>query len=90
MLPRCAAVLIIGSGAIGVERVAIYHALGATVTTVGLQDDILPPIGREIATMLAAGPRTNTGELGLDAAGIANQRGNITVDAQQRTNPPNI
>lgn len=79
----------IDRGAIGAERAIIYHALGSTVTIVGPQDDILPPIGRGIATMLAAGPRA-TGELGLDAARIANQRGNITVDAQQRSNPPNI
>lgn len=67
--------VIIGSGVIGAERAVIYHALGTTVTIVGPQDDILPPSGREIATMLAAARRTNTGELGLDAAGIANQRG---------------
>lgn len=130
--------VIVGGGVIGIEMAAIYRALGSEVTIVEAQEEILPPIDREIATLLrerlvavgtkievgatveeitdkvshaditvrtsagqtvvipgdkvlvAVGRRANTAALGLDAVGIVHDRGQITVDAQQQTNLPNV
>lgn len=40
--------------------------------------------------LVAVGRRTDTEALGLDAAGIANDRGRITVNDKMETNVPNV
>lgn len=43
--------LVVGSGAIGIEFASFYNALGASVTVVELQDRILPVEDKEISLM---------------------------------------
>jgi dihydrolipoamide dehydrogenase len=43
--------LVIGSGAIGIEFASFYHALGADVTVAEIQDRILPVEDREISAL---------------------------------------
>jgi dihydrolipoamide dehydrogenase len=46
-----ASVLVVGSGAIGIEFASFYNALGAQVTVVEMQDRILPIEDREISAL---------------------------------------
>ncbi len=124
--------LVIGSGAIGMEFASFYNALGADTTVMEVQDRILPAEDAEIAdfarkqfekqgmTILpgardirlardadgvtahfvqdgaarqirvdtvisAVGITANTEGLGLEALGIATERGHIVTDALCRT-----
>jgi dihydrolipoamide dehydrogenase len=130
--------LVVGSGAIGIEFASFYQTMGAKVTVVELLDQILPAEDAEIAslarkqferrgiTILAAaeltdikkgdggvfvavvthGDRTeqilaekiivavgvqgNVDGLGLEALGVAIERGSIVTDGFGRTNVPGL
>ncbi|MEL6478284.1 MAG: dihydrolipoyl dehydrogenase [Pseudomonadota bacterium] len=131
------ALLVIGSGAIGIEFASFYSALGAQVTVVEVQDRILPAEDAEISahaakrfaaqgmTLLtgarvtrldrgdqgvtaeidqggapqahsfdtvisAVGIIGNTEGLGLEALGIAVDRGHVVTDPMGRTAVPGI
>ena len=123
------ALLVIGSGAIGVEFASFYADLGAKVTLVEMLDRILPVEDEEISAfmakafgrqgiairtgakvdalvssaegvtaiidgeearfshvILAIGIAPNSENLGLEALGVAMDRGHILTDAWGRTN----
>ncbi|PZN95671.1 MAG: dihydrolipoyl dehydrogenase [Alphaproteobacteria bacterium] len=130
--------LVIGSGAIGVEFASFYNDMGADVTVVEMLDRILPVEDEEIsafmaktltkqgmrmlsgtkvsdvtpsatevkATITAADGKAtvetfshvivaigivpNTETIGLEALGVATERGHIVVDALGRTNVPGL
>jgi dihydrolipoamide dehydrogenase len=134
-IPR--SIVILGSGAVGVEFASLFHALGSEVTLVELLPTLLPledtdigrgleriftrkgmkvytgttvsgvaPRGDRLAIALARGQEAIEIEanyllvavgraplingLGLEAAGVAADRGAVTVDADLRTSAPNI
>jgi dihydrolipoamide dehydrogenase len=121
--------LVIGSGAIGIEFASFYSDMGATVTVVEMADRILPVEDAEISAFMAKafakqgmtlktgtsvesltadregvtaviggeqkryshaivaiGIAPNTERLGLEALGVAMERGHIATDAFGRTN----
>ncbi len=130
--------LVIGSGAIGVEFASFYRDMGAEVTIVEMLDRILPvedeevsafmakaltkqgmtiitgakvsdvvstpgDVGATITTadgkataqrfshvIVAIGIVPNTENIGLEALGVATERGHIKVDGFGRTNVPGL
>ncbi|MCJ8310869.1 MAG: dihydrolipoyl dehydrogenase, partial [Rhizobiaceae bacterium] len=130
--------LVIGSGAIGIEFASFYRSMGAEVTVVELMPQVMPVEDHEIAKhaqkrfekqgmkimleakvakvekgkdnitahietkdgkiekltadrlISAVGVMGNTEGLGLEKAGVAIDRGIITIDAYGRTNVPGI
>jgi len=130
-------IVILGSGAVGVEFASLFRGLGSEVTLVELLPTLLPledvdigrgleriftrkgmkvytgttasgvaPRGDQLAITLARGQETIeveaeyllvavgraplTNGLGLEAAGVATDRGAVTIDADLRTSTPNI
>ncbi len=128
--------LVVGGGIIGLELATVYDALGAAVTVVELEDQLIPgcdtdlvkPLAARIAkryaaihlnmsvtavearddglhatfdgeaepavfdrVLVAVGRQPNGAGVGADAAGVeVDERGFISVDAQQRTNVGHI
>ncbi|HCY99613.1 MAG: dihydrolipoyl dehydrogenase [Rhodobacterales bacterium RIFCSPHIGHO2_02_FULL_62_130] len=126
--------IVVGSGAIGIEFASIYAALGAQVTVVELAPRILPTEDAEIAGLMAkalqkrgialrtgvsvvgldrqdnsltaqlsdgseiaadrllsaAGVVANVDGLGLEALGVALDRGVVKADAAGRTSVPGL
>ena len=130
--------LVIGSGAIGVEFASFYSDMGADVTIAEMQDRILPVEDADVSAFMqkaltkqgmtivtgarvsdvTSGPEgvaatittadgkagtdtyshvivaigivPNTENIGLEALGVATQRGHISIDAMCRTNVPGI
>jgi dihydrolipoamide dehydrogenase len=125
--------LVIGSGAIGIEFASFYSDLGAKVTVVEMLDRILPVEDAEISAfmakafakqgmtlltnasvdkleadaegvtaviggeakrfshaIIAIGIAPNTEGLGLEALGVATDRGHIATDPWGRTNVPGL
>ena len=130
--------LVIGSGAIGVEFASFYHDMGAEVTIVEMLDRILPVEDEEVSAFMhkaltkqgieivtgagvekletaakavkasikgqdgklttseyshvivAIGIVPNTENIGLEALGVATEKGQITVDGFGRTNVEGI
>ena len=130
--------IVMGSGAIGIEFASFYRSMGAEVTVVELMPQVMPVEDHEIAKhaqkrfekqgmkimleakvakvekgkdnitahietkdgkiekltadrlISAVGVMGNTEGLGLEKAGVAIDRGIITIDAYGRTNVPGI
>ena len=130
--------LVIGSGAIGVEFASFYRDMGAEVTVVEMLPRILPVEDEEVSAFMekrlpkegirivtgsgvekidvsgsgvkasikgkdgkvavedyshvivAVGIVPNTEEIGLEALGVATERGHIKVDGFGRTNVPGV
>ncbi len=130
--------LVIGSGAIGIEFASFYNDMGAEVTVVEMLDRIVPVEDADVSTFLekalkkqgmtimtgagvqslkatasgvsaeikdkdgkvtaaefshcivAIGIVPNTENIGLEALGVATERGHIIADAMCRTNVPGI
>jgi dihydrolipoamide dehydrogenase len=130
--------LVIGSGAIGIEFASFYNDMGADVTVVEMMDRIVPVEDADVSAFLekslvkqgmtihtgagvqslkahasgvtaeikdkdgsvstqefshcivAIGIVPNTENIGLEALGIAAERGHIVTDAMCRTNVPGI
>ena len=130
--------LVIGSGAIGIEFACFYNDLGAKVTVIEMLDRIVPGEDEEIsaalrkslekqgmtiltgagvealasdATGVAATIKTSDGKsgehrfshvivavgivhnienIGLEALGVATERGRVTIDPYGRTNVPGL
>ncbi len=75
--------LVIGSGAIGVEFASFYHSLGSEVTIVELQNNILPAEDAEISTYAKQqfekqGMRILTGSTATNE-GVQNAQVNVTL-----------
>ncbi|WP_375398508.1 dihydrolipoyl dehydrogenase [uncultured Sphingomonas sp.] len=133
-----AKLLVVGSGAIGVEFASFYNDMGADVTIVEMLPRILPVEDEEVSAFMdkslkkqqikvlvgtgieelettgegvmatirapdgtvasdtfshvivAIGIVPNTEEIGLEALGIATERGHIKVDGYARTNVPGV
>jgi dihydrolipoamide dehydrogenase len=90
--------LVVGSGAIGIEFASFYRTLGAEVTVVEVLPQILPVEDAEIAAFArkvervisAVGVTGNIENLGLEKLGVKTDRGTITVDNLNRTSVPGI
>ena len=130
--------LVIGSGAIGIEFASFYSDMGAQVTVVEMLDRVLPVEDAEISAhmaktltkqgmtlltgakvsdvtpgpdsvsatitgadgraatetyshvIVAIGIVANTEDIGLEALGVATERGHITVGAYGETNVPGL
>jgi dihydrolipoamide dehydrogenase len=130
--------LVIGSGAIGIEFASFYNDMGAEVTVVEMMDRIVPVEDADVSTFLekaltkqgmtiltgagveslkatatgvsaqikakdgsmstqdfthcivAIGIVPNTENIGLEALGVATERGHIVADPMCRTNVPGI
>jgi dihydrolipoamide dehydrogenase len=125
--------LVIGSGAIGVEFASFYSDMGAKVTIVEMLDRILPVEDEEVSALmqklltkqgmtlrtkasvskletkansvvatiegenqefdrviLAIGIAGNVENLGLEALGVAVEKGHVVTDAYGRTNVPGL
>jgi dihydrolipoamide dehydrogenase len=129
--------LVVGSGAIGIEFASFYSDMGAEVTVVEMLDRVLPVEDEEISAFMAKalakqgmtivtgakvsdvtpgnadvkaiittadgkssesfshvivaiGIVPNTENIGLEALGVATERGHISVDGFGRTNVPNL
>ncbi len=91
MTPKAApaSLLVIGSGAIGVEFASFYRALGAEVTLVETLDRILPLEDEEIALFAAkrfeaAGVRVKPATKVIDVTVLADKRVVATLEAGPR------
>jgi dihydrolipoamide dehydrogenase len=125
--------IVIGSGAIGIEFASFYRALGADVTVIEAMDRVLPVEDEEVskaaqkafekrgfkfklaakvqkltksktgvtielegekleaeAAIVAVGITGNVEDLGLEALGVAVEKGHVTIDAVGRTNVPGL
>jgi dihydrolipoamide dehydrogenase len=130
--------LVIGSGAIGIEFASFYNDMGAEVTVVEMMDRIVPVEDADVSTFLekalkkqgmtimtgagveslkatasgvsaaikgkdgkvvqsefshcivAIGIVPNTEDIGLEALGVATERGHIKTDPMCRTNVPGL
>jgi len=77
--------LVIGSGAIGIEFASFYRTLGADVTVVEVLPQILPAEDAEIAAFA----RKSFEKQGIKL-GVKTERGAIVVDGLGKTNVPGI
>jgi len=125
--------IVIGSGAIGIEFASFYRALGAEVTVVEALDRVLAVEDEEVSKaaqkafekrglkfrlsakvqkltksktgvtvelegeklqadvcIVAVGITGNVEDLGLEALGVAVEKGHVTIDTKGRTNVPGL
>jgi dihydrolipoyl dehydrogenase len=94
--------LVVGSGAIGIEFASFYRSLGAEVTVVEMLPRILPSEDAEIKSgggaetvqarrvILAIGIAGNVEGLGLEQQGVKIEKGHIVIDEWCRTGAPGI
>jgi dihydrolipoamide dehydrogenase len=125
--------IVIGSGAIGIEFASFYRAMGAEVTVIEAMDRVLPVEDEEISkaaqkafekrglkfklsakvqkltksktgvtvelegekleaevAIVAVGITGNIEDLGLEALGVAVDKGHVTIDTVGKTNVPGL
>lgn len=84
--------VMVGAGVIGLEMAGAFTDLGATVTVIGKDEEILPNFDKDVASYLRAMMEQKGIKFLRNASvnRISGQRGNVTVHAKQGDKPVEV